>query len=310
MKKLAVPFLIILSFFIMLLFPKEVFAGASKGLLLWFEIVLPTLLPFIIISNLLVYTNAITYIARILGPVLKRIFSISENGAFAVVTGFLCGYPMGAKTTADLIRTGYISKEEGAYLLSFCNNTSPMFIISYVIWQNLKREELAYISIFILFAAPVICSFFFRFYYLHIRKWEFGQTPVRSKPLKMEFSILDSCIMDGFETITKVGGYIILFSVLITLLGQIPVHSFFWDQIFLPMFEITNGIPLICAYGGSFAVCYILSLALTSFGGLCSIAQTKCMIQETGLSITPYIAEKLITAMVTSLLAAGYILFV
>lgn len=308
MKKLTAAFLIILCFFIMLFFPKEVFAGASKGLLLWFNVVLPTLLPFIIISNLLVYTNAITYISRILGPVLKRIFSISENGAFAVVTGFLCGYPMGAKTTSDLIHTGHITKEEGAYLLSFCNNTSPMFIVSYVIWQNLKHEELTYISIGILFAAPIICSFLFRFYYLGIRKMNFGQVPAKSQPLKMEFSILDSCIMDGFETITKVGGYIILFSILITLLGQIPIQNFFWDQIVLPMFEITNGIPLICSGRGSFSMHYILALALTSFGGLCSIAQTKCMIQDTGLRIGPYITEKLITALVTSLLAAGYFL--
>lgn len=307
MKKLTVPLFIISFFVIMLLFPKEVFTGASKGLLLWFEIVLPTLLPFIIISNLLVSTNAISYIAKILGPLLKRVFAISENGAFAVVTGFLCGYPMGAKTTADLIRTGYITKEEGAYLLSFCNNTSPMFIISYVIWQNLKHEELTYVSIAILFAAPVICSLFFRFYYRRILKWNFGTAPVRSQPLKMEFSVLDSSIMDGFETITKVGGYIILFSVLITLLGRLPLRGFLWNQTLLPMMEITNGIPLICKSTDSFELRYILVMALTAFGGFCSVAQTKCMVQDTGLSICPYITEKLITALVTSLLAAVYI---
>ena len=53
MRRYAFPFSVILLFFIMLSFPQEVFDGASEGLLLWFQIVLPTLLPFIIISNII-----------------------------------------------------------------------------------------------------------------------------------------------------------------------------------------------------------------------------------------------------------------
>ena len=44
MRRYAFPFSVILLFFIMLSFPQEVFDGASEGLLLWFQIVLPTLL--------------------------------------------------------------------------------------------------------------------------------------------------------------------------------------------------------------------------------------------------------------------------
>ena len=41
----------IFLFILMLLFPQDAFKGASAGLLLWFHTVLPTLLPFIILSN-------------------------------------------------------------------------------------------------------------------------------------------------------------------------------------------------------------------------------------------------------------------
>ena len=110
--------------------------------------------------------------------------------------------------------------------------------------------------------------------------------------------------MNGFETITKVGGYIILFSILFRLCSRLPID---W---FLPALEISNGIPWIMGFAQPLSIIYPLILALTSFGGFCAAAQTYSMIQNSGLSIFPYIIQKLITAMVTSLLAILYIQFI
>ena len=96
---------VLICFAFMLLFPKDVFNGASKGLLLWFHTVFPTLFPFLIITNLLMSTNCIRLIARLFGPLLNKIFRVSPNGSFAIIAGFLCGYPMGAKISADLTHT-------------------------------------------------------------------------------------------------------------------------------------------------------------------------------------------------------------
>ena len=242
MKRKAASFGIILFFLIMLLCPQEVFFGASKGLLLWFQTVLPTLLPFMILSGLLISTNSIVYLDRIFGPLFCRLFRTSENASFAIIAGFLCGYPMGAKVTADLLRQERISKAEGQYLLSFCNNTSPMFIISY--------------------------------------------------------------IMNSFEAITKIGGYIMLFSILISLLSSAPLQKISLLHIALPFLEITNGISMLCAADTSCAVRFVLTLSLTAFGGVCSIAQTNCMLEGTGLSIFPYFLQKLITAILCGMLSA------
>lgn len=304
MKNIFISLPIIGLFFMLLLFPQEVFQGASDGLLLWFQIVLPTLLPFMIFTNLLIHTNAISYIARTLGAFLKRLFHISSSGSFSVLAGFLCGYPMGAKVTADLITTGHISKKEGGYLLSFCNNTSPMFFISYVVLQNFKRESLILPSICILFFTPVLCSFLFRICYRQNAETCTDMAYFGKQDVYFNFQIFDNCMMNAFETITKVGGYIILFSILLTLSKNIPFQNL------LPLLEITNGIPLIMKNAPSFEHAYIYAMALASFGGFCSIAQTKSMIQETGLSIFPYIIEKLITALVTSLFAFLYLKYI
>lgn len=304
MKKFISLFIIIGFFVIMLIFPRQTFEGASNGLLLWFQIVLPTLLPFIILSNLLIHTNAVTYISAIVKPFVQRIFRVSEHGCYAVFVGFLCGYPMGAKVVADLIQTEKISQKEGQYLLSFCNNTSPMFIISFIVMQNFKNESLLLGTLIILYLAPVLCSFLFRKYY-QIKKLSFSNLEHQTEGFCFHFNLFDDCIMNGFDTITRVGGYIILFSVLFSICETLP-----YTKYLLPFLEITNGIHWICINIQPLYIIFPLVLTLTSFGGLCAIAQTNSMIQESKLSIFPYIIQKLITALVTSLLAFVYIHFI
>lgn len=305
MKRYFTSLCVIALFVLMLLFPQPVFKGASSGLLLWFNVILPTLLPFMIVSNLLIGTRAIDAISKVFGPVMCRLFGVTRYGSFAIIAGFLCGYPMGGKVTADLVRKQYITWQEGQYLLSFTNNTSPMFIISYVVWQNLKDTSRTMPALLILILSPILCSFLFRIYCRPgARIHSSGCPPL---PKAAAASLMDSCIMNGFETITKVGGYIMLFSILIALLQKLPLDHFLFSLLLLPSLEMTNGIPLLCASPLSADACFVLSLALTSFGGWCSVAQTRSMVQGTRLPITPYIIEKLITTLVTSLLAYTYI---
>lgn len=314
MRKRIFPLTTILLFLCMLVRPTEVFHGAENGLLLWFRVVLPTLLPFIMITNLLLYTDGISYIAHLLGPVLGPLFRLSDAGCFVVVVGFLCGYPMGAKTTADLRTTGRISESESRYLLSFCNNTSPIFILNFIVWKMLQQPSFAIPAIFILFLAPMLCSVLFRRYYKI--QYTTGQNSVSSMKSKTtvstssdgsvlhDFAMLDSSISNGLEAIVKVGGYIILFAVLIELLETLPMSL---PVPLLATLEITTGIQLLAASSMPFIWKSTSVLALTAFGGWCSIAQTMSMVRHTDLKLFPYIIQKLITAMVTSLLCMLYI---
>ena len=298
----------VLLFISMLLSPRAVFSGAEDGLLLWFQIVFPTLFPFMLVSALMMAGGGLSVISGLFGNVLGRIFATSGNGAFAVLTGFLCGYPMGAKVTADLLRSGRITRNEGCYLLSFCNNTSPAFIMNFIIWKTLGRDELTVPSLLILFGVPVLLSFLFRRFYLH------GEKRFRSPEKNngragntLDFAAFDSCMMDSFEGIVKVGGYIISFSILIALLGEFSDIAFF--KAVLPSLEITNGIVMLHEGIADPALSYPLIMGLTSFGGFCSVAQTNCMLRGTGISIFPYIAQKLAASLAASSLAYLYLYF-
>ena len=117
-KKLSVFFLIGL-FLLMLFSPETVATGAANGLLLWYRQVLPVLFPFLLITGLLIRTESISLINHALFPILKPFLGISEKASFSVVCGFLCGFPVGAKSCSDLTDKGEISSAEGEYLLSF-----------------------------------------------------------------------------------------------------------------------------------------------------------------------------------------------
>ena len=105
--------LVLLSlFFTMLLFPETVFQGACDGLLLWYQILIPTLFPFLIVAGLLLKTDGAAVVSRLLFRPFHLLFGTSFYGSFAVLSGFLCGYPMGAKIIADLLLQGKISLED------------------------------------------------------------------------------------------------------------------------------------------------------------------------------------------------------
>ena len=118
----------------------------------------------------------------------------------------------------------------------------------------------------------------------------------------MNFKIIDTGIMDGFETLTRLGGYIMLFSMIASLLQKLPVPRVV-TLILTGMVEITNGIAMLPDSGLPQSVQYVLVVVYTAFGGLSGIAQTSSMIRDTPLSIKHYCIAKLLLAACCGLLA-------
>lgn len=218
----------------------------------------------------------------------------------------------GAKITADLFHARQISKAEASYLLSFCNNTSPAFLIHYIVLGYFQNPRLIFPSVLILYGTPILLTFFFR-----IKKhFESSNTTDITSPFtisKIPSCSLDFCLMDSSEAIVKIGGYIILFSVILNLLQKLPISHPFYQLFLLPSLELTNGCALLNktitaqTIPLSFPIYYSLCMGHTAFGGWCALFQTGSMINGSGLSLNSYARKKLVTALVTSLFAYLYI---
>lgn len=310
---------ILFSFFILLLsFPSEAMEGASNGLLLWFHTVLPTLLPFIILTNLIIRLDAVHILCKFIAPIFHLLFGLSEYGSYALFTGLLCGYPMGAKVTADLIRDDKLSPEEGNFLLPVCNNASPMFLIGYVITQTLACPQHTKYLLAIVYGTPLLYAFCTnRFHHFTQKR---SDNPVRhiKHPLptdaapkpRLSFQMIDDSIMNGFETITRLGGYIILFAI-ISKMATAYLHTVTISKHFIIGFiEITNGIHSVGTSALPLTQQIPVAIAIVTFGGLSGIAQTKSMTQDTPLSMTRYIAVKCTLTILAFLASCAYCLLI
>lgn len=299
-KKLIFLSLVVFTGYI-IIFPKEAVSAASGGLVLWYEQILPTLLPFAILSNVLIYSGYLQYLIRPAAPILKKIMPVSDSGAFVLLTGFLFGFPMGSKNCAELLKCGQIKQQEADILFGITNNISPVFISSYILTQQLHMPHLIGISYLILYLPPLLTGKVL----MHRCRKETASQAVEKRPAsrsQMNFKIIDAGIMNGFETLTRLGGYIMLFSMIASILRMFPMNDFL-KTLLTGITEITNGICLIPAMISDRKLQYIMAMAFTAFGGLSGIAQTSSMIRDTRLSLLSYIMQKLWLTICTTLLA-------
>lgn len=299
MKRLLFIAIILSTLFFLLCFPRQAFQASADGLELWFYTVLPSLLPFLILSDFLIHTGKIPELLKYFAPFFRKCFGLSIYGAYAFCLGLFCGYPMGAKLTADLLREKKIDQNEANYLLTFSNNASPMFISSYILLNSLKIHGAALPTFGILYLSAGITSMIFR---IRFRRFSVKPSGTENHELSLRSSLgrlIDVSIMNGFETITRLGGYIILFSIGAAMIVQITGSGSLLSWILPGIVEITTGIHQIAGSPLPFSVKYLLILTVTSFGGISTIAQTKGMLSGTPLSISVYIMGKAVNAVCT-----------
>lgn len=260
--------------------------------MLWFNNIFPALFPCIIISNILIGSNLLD----------------GKNNICTLITlvcGFCFGFPIGAKLTADFYKQKYISKSQAQILLSHTNQLSPVFVGSYVLADSLGQKKLLPLTYIILYG-PYLIGGLIRLYLVSTSENNVKKTTSR---FKLNMQIIDAGILNGFESLIKLCGYIILFSIIVHIVN----HSVLYGSpilIFLTgILEVTNGINILALSTLSLQLKYIIAIALLSFGGLCCIIQTKSIIQSTDLSLKKYIIDKITYSIVSVIIILICILF-
>ena len=132
LKRNFLPIIFLTFTFCLLIFSKSNLPAVKSGLSLWANSVIPSLFPFFVATELLMHTNIISLLGRYLNIYMKPLFNIRGEGAFAFIMGIISGYPVGAKIATSLRENNICSKEECERLLSFTNNSGPLFIIGTV----------------------------------------------------------------------------------------------------------------------------------------------------------------------------------
>lgn len=286
------------GFLLALIMPETVSDSVRAGLMLCGKTLIPSLFPYMILSSLLVQllsnntrsgkTNFIC-----------RTFGISGCGGSALLIGCLAGYPSGAKTIADLYRSGAIKKQEAERLLSFSCNAGPAFIFGMI--------GALYHSLYVCIA--ILC--------IHLGSSILlgcitpGKVRFRGEDDMMEHEPqlpkLSDCLLrataSATDSLLKICGMVSLFSILMSL-EKALLNNFSCLHLFLAAFtELTGGLQTIADANIGWSLKFSLTAAAVSFGGLCVITQTAAVLSDTDLKLGSYVKGKIAQAILSAILA-------
>lgn len=287
---------------LLLRFPALSLQYAATGLNLWFQKMIPTLLPFMILSGILIRMNLTETIVRFVHPLLRFIFGTTPNGSYTLIMGFLCGFPMGARVVGELYGADKLTRREAERLLAFCNNIGPIYFLSFA--MPMLGIKNVFWPCLIMYGIPLLYGFFLMRILPLFQKMtksvnkilpENRMCPREEKASVSLLAATDAAVLSGLLGIAKLGGYMVFFNLLNILFVPFSRLPSGLLGFYNGMLEITSGID---RCGQEFP---LILLILLPFGGFSCIAQTYSMISHTDLSIRPYLFHKLAQTALTAL---------
>lgn len=285
-------------------------AAALDGCKLWYKAILPTTFPFLIICNLLISYDGITLYSKFLGPIVCSPLSLSKNCSFPIAASVLCGYPIGAKYCADIYTMGYIEKDEYIRLLNIASNVGPLFLIGSVASALLDNITFGYI---LLIGNYLSCIFIGLITQKKRTVKNTSSLKTNQQPIPNIGVAVKNSIENSIITILNIGGFIIIFSVIISLIKNSTfitylirnIEQFFkipTDVLYstlLGSIEITNGCSIISSLSISIPLKLSLISFLCSFSGLAIIAQVTSFVGDTDIKMNRYIILKFIQGIIS-----------
>lgn len=242
LKRNFLPMVFIFFTFGLLIFSKSNLPAVKQGLELWASSVVPSLFPFFVATELLINTNIITHIGYLLNNFMKPIFNISGEGAFCFIMGLISGYPVGAKIACNFRKNNICSKEECERLLSFTNNSGPLFIIGTVGVLMYKNSTIGLLLLVTHVLASITVGVIFRFWKKNRDSKNVYTSPIEKANSKQNVSfsnlgeVLAQSITSSISTILLIGGFIVIFASIISILKSSGILNVFTTML-TPLFN-------------------------------------------------------------------------
>lgn len=322
----------------MIAHPKIVYQGALTGLNLWWNIVFPSLLPFFIVSEMLLSLGLVNFLGILMEPLMRPIFNVPGAGSFVLAVGYTSGYPIGAMIAARLRTQRLCTRVEAERLMAFTNNSSPLFMLVAVPVGMFNNPQLGPVIAVAHYAANLTLGFFLRFYGRRdpevlipppaggslLRRALQEMFSIYQKKQSTLGKILKEATGNAVHNLLNIGGFIILFAVLIQLLTAAGFIGFlaqklslffaplgFSDNIFPALasglIEMTVGAKLASEASAPLQQQVLAVSIILAWSGISIHAQAASMIAETDIRMLPFVLTRIAHATLAALYT--YVLF-
>jgi sporulation integral membrane protein YlbJ len=317
-------------------YPQESFEASIRGLNMWWEVVFPSLLPFFIVSEMLIGFGVVKFIGVMLEPLMRPLFKVPGVGGFVWAMGMASGFPAGAKFTARLRQEGQLTRIEAERLVSFTNSSNPLFIFGAVSVGFFYNPHLGVVLALAHYLGNICVGLIMRFHGNESPEEKEKETTKSSFKLRSALSalhqtrlkdkrpigkLLGDAVSSSIQTLLMVGGFIILFSVINKLLYHLHITAAlakgfdlvlkslsFSEMLSIPfisgLFEITLGSQLTSqVQEATLLQQAMLTSFILAFSGFSVQAQVASILAQTDIRFQPFFFARIIHGLFASLFA-------
>lgn len=271
--------------------------------------------------------GVVHFLGVLLEPLMRPLFRVPGTAGFVMAMGLASGYPIGAKLTARLREQDLITRSEGERLVSFTNTADPLFMFGAVAVGFFHDVSLGVIIAIAHYTSSLLLGFLMRF---HDPQGPTTPVPVkdeghflmrayremhqaRIKDGRSLGELMGDAITSSVNTLMMVGGFIMMFSVIIEVLGQVGITEWLvagigrlFSLLRVPgelaspvisgLFEITLGAQVASQVPNTIHMAYKIAIvgAVTAWSGLSVHAQVASILSQTDIRYTPYCFARLI----------------
>ena len=275
----------------LLALPNSAIDYMKKGLALCANSLIPSLFPFMIISEIIVSCRIGHVISKPLSPLLKKLFGIGDSGACAFIIGALCGFPIGARCAAATFDSGEMSQSELKRTLIICNNPSPAFVISTVGALILGNVRLGVVIYVCLVLSSLTVGFFARFFMKNPALMSFEKS---YSPKALDSEAFTSAVKNSVGSMLSVCAFVLIFSTVIGCISEL-LRNFGAPEaaicIMSGFFELSGGALSASHLGDTFRAA-VASALFCGWSGLCVHFQIISAVGGRGASLKPYFLAK------------------
>ena len=291
--------------------PQISLKGAYEGLLIWFNIIIPSLLPFFIISEILISIGFIDIISKFLEPLMRLIFNLPGIAAFPFSMSIVSGYPMGSKIVSSLRDNNLISKTEGERMIILSSTSGPLFMLGAITIGMLNNPTIAPLILYPHYLAAITMGFLFRFYkpkgnFKNNYKKKTSLKEMQNKTFHKQIPpigfILSNSVKNSMNSIFLIGGFIIFYSVVVEILFVskflniihhiIPIDIELLEGLLAGILELTTGCKKISSSNMDLIKKISIINFLIGWGGISIHSQALAFISNTDINGKLYVVGK------------------
>lgn len=278
---------------LLIVFSENCAKGASKGIEVCLNVLVPSLFPFMVLSSYIVKSGLCEKISRPFQRITELLFGVNGNFATVIFLSMIGGYPVGAKAVSTLVKNGGADEKEAEKVALFAVCAGPGFIVNFVgvlLYQNATVGFILLVSqILSVVIIGIVINLFDKNKMNYISNSELCTSKTNS------FALVESTV-EGSKGILNICAFVVLFSVAAEIINS-HIADANIKNIFFSFLEVCNAVNVLSKTASIELVAFSIG-----FGGLCVHFQIFSTLVNIKIDKILFFSVRIIQGVITALI--------